>query len=495
MYSDTGRRRPRFGTHRRVPCITKRDAMRTRRLLLVLAAVAVSVAIADAFSCDARDAPTDRALSSSDSAFRQLSKDGWRRETGQLRFTHDVNDDNDISEYGYPGAMLYARAEFLGGVSPVFRLGPSDALVITLCTPPPTRYFGFSTYVWRRQSRVVSATCANNPLNSRTMRGGYPAFDQPTVLVSTGDLATFDAVSTAFLAAGVPVTALNLEQLAVDRVSFGRSILDRADDLTFSFRVYDANAREYAKQTWTSVMLLRSPRGGGRSLQPLVAITATPPSPKRGIPVNELRLEMAASFLQTSVKNKVIAAGFRVTTRASSMAPVDVDRDKCLATGNYSPFRVGGARDVNIQSGCFGETRDCTYTMSPESIAGDKPFLALFTGADSVKLGNAAFANLAAYHTGGALSLVSAAAVRVAAFADHRMWRREDENNLFAHAFASPGLCRVFDDDPDVSCVEVAPAPFNDLFFIGRAYLDPSTGTAPNAEELLPVTVTYFAPE
>ena len=63
-----------------------------------------------------------------------------------MKFTHDLNDDADIGEYGYPGAMLYARPSFAGGLSPVFRLAPSDALVVVLCTHrPETRYFGLST--------------------------------------------------------------------------------------------------------------------------------------------------------------------------------------------------------------------------------------------------------------------------------------------------------------------------------------------------------------
>ena len=38
-------------------------------------------------------------------------------------------------------------------MSPVCRLGPSDALVMTLCPPRPSRYFSSATYVWRRQPR------------------------------------------------------------------------------------------------------------------------------------------------------------------------------------------------------------------------------------------------------------------------------------------------------------------------------------------------------
>ena len=156
--------------------------------------------------------------------------------------------------------MIYSRVEVAGGLSPVFRLGPSDALVQTLCTPPPTtRYFSMATYVWRRQdelsfcpqltlpgSRVVSATCGD-PKNMMTLTSESPAcaadtprcpaFSKSVVLISTGDAASFEQVAKAFISAGMAAEAINLEVLPVDRVKFGRSLLlDGADDLSFFYR-------------------------------------------------------------------------------------------------------------------------------------------------------------------------------------------------------------------------------------------------------------------
>ena len=174
-----------------------------------------------------------------------------------------------------------------------------------LSTPPPSRYFGLSSYVWRRQgnfglvtSRVVSATIANEQVNMLTMRNAttqQPAFDQPLVLVSTADAATFKAIKRAFVQSGVPSDAINLE--AIPRVKFGRSlILDGADDLTFSLRsaLWPGNNAlgEYAKLEWTSVFIARSPRGGSRLTQPLEAIA---PSPSEQ--VGWLRSSFIVSFI------------------------------------------------------------------------------------------------------------------------------------------------------------------------------------------------------
>lgn len=71
---------------------------------------------------------------------------------------------------------------------------------------------GLSTYVWRRQgdfglatSRVVSATVANDQVNMLTLRNATtqnPAFNQPLVLISTADGATFETIRLAFMEAG-----------------------------------------------------------------------------------------------------------------------------------------------------------------------------------------------------------------------------------------------------------------------------------------------------
>ena len=57
-------------------------------------------------------------------------------------------------------------------------------------------------------------------------------------------------------------------------------------------------------------------------------------------------------------------------------------------------------KGVNIRSGCFGETSDCSYAISDEILRADRPFVALFVGADHRRLGNSAFSNIAVYHSG-----------------------------------------------------------------------------------------------
>jgi hypothetical protein len=56
-----------------------------------------------------------------------------------------LSDGSDFDGVGNP-SMIYARTEFYAGVSPVFKLGASDALVMLVCTPPgEDQYVVFST--------------------------------------------------------------------------------------------------------------------------------------------------------------------------------------------------------------------------------------------------------------------------------------------------------------------------------------------------------------
>ena len=301
---------------------------------------------------------------------------------------------------------------------------------------------------------------------------------------------------------GVPSEAINLE--AIPRASFGRSlILDRADDLTFSLRsaLWPGNDAlgEYAKQEWSSVFIARSPRGGSRFVQPLDGIAPTPSPPLKRLTSSEVQLRVPVAKLGESITSKLKTTAGLTLIKSGRMQHVDVDRDRCLRDGMYSPFQTAAASRVNIRSGCFGETSDCAYAISDTVLQADSPFVAVFVGADHRRLRNSAFSNIAVYHSGGGLlSAISAGNVKVVAYADDRMWRRNNENiPIFAHAFASEGFCSGRAGqvlvEIGVPCVEVAAAQYNEAFFISRDYMDPNTGTAPNAKEMLETSVLYFA--
>ena len=52
---------------------------------------------------------TASAFEASERAFSRLRDEGWFRETGKLAFTHDVEQEEDGSAFGYPGGMIYGE--------------------------------------------------------------------------------------------------------------------------------------------------------------------------------------------------------------------------------------------------------------------------------------------------------------------------------------------------------------------------------------------------
>lgn len=73
-------------------------------------------------------------------------------------------------------------------------LGPRDALLGLLCTPPPVRYFGYGTYtVFRfKPSPWLAAAELSDPINQLTINttagpGAEDVFRRTAAVISTGD--------------------------------------------------------------------------------------------------------------------------------------------------------------------------------------------------------------------------------------------------------------------------------------------------------------------
>jgi len=423
-------------------------------------------------------------------------------ENMRVRFTHDV--DRELQNYeeggsagvdsdgvGNPG-MIYARVfdddergRFRGlagqndDMRSVFTLGATDALVVEFTVPPASlaKYWSFATYVYRRQSRVVSAY-AGWPTNSANAR--KTAQDGQVVIVATRDRATFDSVASAYESAGFPRDAVNLQPLSKE-VRYGRSEFFGAvanDLLTTSLRVayWPGSPDDDALADWSKLQHRAFiARSSGRGDEPpLVQVDDSwPPST---IPSNELPLRQVSpsmSSMTSTLASTIQVRGARMVGE-TSMSLMRVDAARCLAEPRYSPWSVHG---VQVRSGCFGATPDCLYSISREFFRRDalREFVVIVSGSTS----SATFTNFALYATGGAISTaLSARDIRVIAAIDDRSFGSSSQTSTFVAAFASSrnGCERV----GDVPCV-VANEPHrtSTIFVVGRDYLNPSTATAP----------------
>lgn len=141
-------------------------------------------------------------------------------ERGQWEFL-DVIDcyTNGDSCFGNNPSSPYGYTKFRGSVS--MKLGPSEAVVVFMRTPPQARYFGFTQYLVRRgRSPQVLASLSDslNLLNFWTLQSSAPGenvFNQYAVLVWTADLNTLAMVKRQLAAQGVPDTKVNFMPIPI----------------------------------------------------------------------------------------------------------------------------------------------------------------------------------------------------------------------------------------------------------------------------------------
>ena len=439
--------------------------------------------------------------------------DGYHVASGdmRLRFTHDVeyealmSDGVSSSAVGNPG-MIYARVEEMGGArsagaQSLFMLGARDALVVEMRTPPAqlVKYWSFVTYVYRRNARVVSAH-AGWPVNSANAgfvgaNGGrqLDVADSMVIIVATRDARTFDVVAKAYENLGYPRRAVNAQRLSPN-VRFGRARISGADLLTTSFRVayWPGSPDDIALGEWSKLehraYIVRGPGNGNES--PIEAIDADSPPPSvvdasSLAPSANIRLsgEPPSSSSSSSQQQQPplslhYVRGARKVGE-TSMSPVRIDSNRCLAEPGYNPWSVHG---VNVRSGCFGSTPDCLYSVSREFFRRDsmREFVVVVSGTTS----GATFTNFALYASGSQMSsAVSARDIRVIAAIDDRSFATRSIPGTTTAAFVA-----AFASSPD-GCERAAPTPCavarappsrrSHIFIVGRDYLDPITATAP----------------
>jgi hypothetical protein len=146
---------------------------------------------------------------------------GWQAEQGGWEFL-DVLDcylngnscygNNPASPYGYPLFKNFVR----------LKLGPSEAVVLFMRTPPEARYFGFTQYLITRggspKQVLASLSDTLNHLSFVSLNSPQPGvnvFNQYAVLVWTADLNTLASIKTQLAAQGIPESRVNFLPMPV----------------------------------------------------------------------------------------------------------------------------------------------------------------------------------------------------------------------------------------------------------------------------------------
>lgn len=166
-----------------------------------------------------------------------------------------------------------------------------DAIVGLFCTPPPVKYFSLRSYVGFRfrpsawLPAVELADPASNLVINTTARlapdeeGQQDPFGKTGLFISTADGVTARQARRAFMGAGWPEEAMNLDVLSSEKVYFRDErkpwLLDRSDGIVINYRVSAPVNRSEVEPYFASsypFFLLRPKakgrNGGGASLKP-----------------------------------------------------------------------------------------------------------------------------------------------------------------------------------------------------------------------------------
>jgi hypothetical protein len=147
---------------------------------------------------------------------------GWYSEPGSWSYL-DVEAcfANGPTCYGSNPSSPYGFPDFGNGMS--FRIGPNEAVVVFMRTPPKVRYYAFTQYLYSRASSskpfvFASLSDSLNQRRFRTLRSSEPGtalFNKYAVLVWTADLNTFARVKEVLARQNIADTDVNFLPLPI----------------------------------------------------------------------------------------------------------------------------------------------------------------------------------------------------------------------------------------------------------------------------------------
>ena len=219
-------------------------------------------------------------------------------------------------------------------VRPTWKLSETDAIVFFGCTPPPAKYFSFRSYIFARFNNLrptllfasLGDSTNNLVINTTGLTTASDPFGKTTVVTTTADVNTDNAIREAFVAAGVPATAMNTDIVPSSLVKMGQEKL--ADSFSMLVRVAipenQTQSQEYLNTTWPIIRVSRPP-------QQTPLPFPTPELRKRGSGNSESAYKKSLSrFVNRVVKTVKRDMDFSVTF--DRMGPVHLEGRECIET-------------------------------------------------------------------------------------------------------------------------------------------------------------------
>lgn len=366
-----------------------------------------------------------------------------------------------------PGQTAVNFGADASGASTVFRIREDEAIVYIGTTPPKARYFGFTPYLYEHQVGAARATVfasLSETLNDRVIGvDGASPFGSPTVVIATADGGTDQALRGALVAAGFPATSLNT--LVFDASVGAYGIEETSDTVGVLFRV------AIFDDPTTGDAWIASPPGTVLRVTPGAPQAATPLPPPPARAKNTLTTELALTPSVDALRAAIIAAN-----------PGFTAEDLPVSSGAADPY--GCIAELKT---CLGDNRDTVYPATEPGVlfTGPEDFYYAY-GVNHAATGKSTYASVSVY----ALQHV----VGIAGANDSEGY----VGSADAFLSADPAVGQLYawkiarDCGADPHCLEVSyggcPTGIDDGkigTFAFRAYVEPTTATAPDPSTLV----------
>ncbi len=360
------------------------------------------------------------------------------------------------------------------GTSVVWRLREDEAIVYAGKTPPAASYFGFTPYLFTRDSNgksdllyaSVGDTLNDLVISTSGTPNGAPgdAFAKDTVIVAAANATVEQRVRDALGRAGYDASIVNTIVLPEATLHLGLD--DTADTLQVLERVA-LFADEAAGKAYVA-----SPGGTVLRLTPTTPVApnplASPPPRPRGTKTTEASLQTSLTALRQAILARY--AGLTATD-------LNVSERTPYQSGQFGPYCI--AQSVN----CNGDNRDTIYPVSdPFYLAQATSFVVMF-GVNHAASGKATYSSFSVYDAKREMGVAAVDSRSMKGSASAYVPNDPNVDLLYAWKIA-----RSCQNEP--SCLEIPTgcpgiAQTDPAFLAARAYLEPPTKTGPDPAEVL----------
>jgi len=401
---------------------------------------------------------------------------------------------NPITPYGVVRAPLPEEDGTQPENSGIF-LREDEAILIIGTTPPDSRYFGFTPYLYtragdpKRQMYYASLTDTINLIKIKTTGSSLPGenvFKQTTALVLTADHNMYNDMVSLLAQLNIPQTAVNHLEIPVTFPLYMGYDATTADDFSVLLRVtLSENTSELDLYLQSNPFLVyRITPNTPRAIDPV----PTRPYLAEGSGVTEEQtvpgITSALDNLVTDIKRK-----YRVFRQ-----------NKVMITKTWYTEKIGHDCILGLEF-CSGDNHDALYGIDAAGafkLSYDPNDFIIIAGVNHKLLGKALYSNHSVYKAANLGGIISAADDVYDGSAQYHAGRNQlHYNKLYAIKIAR------YCSSEEMFCVEIPePTPDNPiganvddiLMLLNRMYVDPATTVRPSIDEIIPSQALAFKP-